>query len=286
MAGPAAVAEPEPEAAVPEPEAAEPGPAAEAEPVEPAEPAVEPESEAPEPGPSAPDAAEPQPEPEPEPQPEPDSAGPRPAPRGTGAGRWSRKRAALVAAATVVASAVAVVVVLVTAQEAEHGAPHGAPSARVSESPTAGRGTGTSAPAAPRRAEDGFSWVPPVGWNRTEESPREITYSTRDGAVQLAARQAPSDGGDLLGRWRAYADAQRGRVPGYRTLHLERTAFRGDPAVLWEYAYTQADRPYHGRQLGFRHRGRLYQLSLWYRDDATALAVGTYERVRSSFRTS
>ncbi|WP_368397177.1 hypothetical protein [Streptomyces sclerotialus] len=182
-----------------------------------------------------------------------------------------------------IASAVAVVVVLVTAQGPEHGAPAGVPSARVSESPSAEHGRDTPS-SAPRRAEDGFSWVPPVGWNRTEESPREITYSTRNGAVQLGARQSRSQGGDLLARWRAYAAEQRGRVPGYRTIRLERTAFRGDPAVVWEYAYTQAGRPHHGRQLGFRHQGRLYQLSLWYRDSAAAMAVGTYERVTSSFR--
>ncbi len=210
-------------------------------------------------------------------------------------GHPRRKRHTLLAAVGVLASAAAVVVVLVATQGADPGGTAGAgvgtgrPSAT---GPSAGTGTATGSgsgdPAATpgaRRTENGFSWVPPAGWNRTEESPSDITYSTKDGSTLVSARQDPSSGGDLLTVWQQY-EAQQHDVPGYRRVRLERTTFQGHPAVEWEFAYTRDGKPAHGRQLGFRAGNRTCQLSLWYLDTAEAAALRAYDRVKESFRTS
>ncbi|MEU6958974.1 serine/threonine-protein kinase [Streptomyces chrestomyceticus] len=210
-------------------------------------------------------------------------------------GHPRRKRQALLAAGGVLASAAAVVVILVASQGADPGGTAGAGAGTGRPSATgAGAGTGTATdtgsgdPAAPsgaRRTENGFSWVPPAGWNRTEESTSDITYSTRDGSTLVSARQDPSSGGDLLAVWQQY-EAQQHDVPGYRRVRLERTTFQGHPAVEWEFAYTRDGKPAHGRQLGFRAGNRTYQLNLWYLDSAEAAALRAYERVKESFRTS
>lgn len=200
-----------------------------------------------------------------------------------------RKRQALLAATGVLASAAAVVVILVATQGADPGGTAGAGAGRPSAAgPSAGTGTGSGDPAATsgaRRTEDGFSWVPPAGWNRTEESASDITYSTKDGSTLVSARQDPSSGGDLLAVWQQY-EAQQHDVPGYRRVRLERTTFQGYPAVEWEFAYTRDGKPAHGRQLGFRAGNRTFQLSLWYLDSAEAAALRAYDRVKESFRTS
>ncbi|MFH9420910.1 protein kinase [Streptomyces sp. NPDC017529] len=218
--------------------------------------------------------------------------GPDPAPPSAPAAppaRPRRTRHALLAAGGVLASAVAVVVILVATQGA---GPGGATGAGAGSSPatSASTGTGTAGggPAAtsgPRRAENGFSWVPPAGWNRTEESTSHVTYSTKDGSTLISARQDPSSGGDLLTVWQQY-EAQQHDVPGYRRIRLGRTTFQGYPAVVWEFAYTRDGKPAHGRQLGFRTGGRTCQLNLWYLDSAEAAALRAYERVKESFRTS
>ncbi|MFH8752384.1 protein kinase domain-containing protein [Streptomyces rimosus] len=203
--------------------------------------------------------------------------------------RPRRKGHALLAAGGVAVSAAAVVVVVVLAQGADSGGTGGAgagsgrpTTAGASTAPTTG---GPAATAGSRRTENGFSWIPPAGWNRTEESSSHVTYSTKDGSTLVSARQDPSSGGDLLTVWRQY-EAQQHDVPGYRRTRLERTTFQGHPAVVWEFAYLRDGRPAHGRQLGFRTGYRTYQVNLWYLDSAGAAALRAYDRVKESFRTS
>lgn len=82
--------------------------------------------------------------------------------------------------------------------------------------------------------------------------------------------------------WRtSEVNARRGR--DYRKIRLERTTFRGHPAVSWEYTFTLRDASWHARLLGFDADGRSYQISTWYRSDTEQWALPTYERVRDSF---
>ncbi|WP_277029469.1 hypothetical protein, partial [Actinacidiphila oryziradicis] len=41
-------------------------------------------------------------------------------------------------------------------------------------------------------------------------------------------------------------------MPDYRKITLQRSTFRGHPAVVWEYALTHNGLPRHGRQIGFQ----------------------------------
>ncbi|MET9292634.1 serine/threonine-protein kinase [Streptomyces sp. NPDC003077] len=197
------------------------------------------------------------------------------------------KRTALAALAATLVAGAAVAGILVTQDDGRKGAPPAAESSGPQSPPTRTEpSAGTTTPRGERRTEDGFSWVPPAGWNRTAESPSDVTYSTTDGAVLISARQNASSGGDLLAIWRQYEREQHD-VPGYRKIRLERSTFQGHPAVVWEFAYLRdGDKPAHGRQLGFRTKYRTYQLNVWYLDSVEAPALRAYERVKASFRTS
>ncbi|MFF7677184.1 protein kinase [Actinacidiphila glaucinigra] len=234
----------------------------------------------------APPAPAPEPAPEPEPGPEPDR-GPEPVPDpGPAARPPSRvRRAALLTAAGAAAAVLAVTVVLLTAPRTGHR--EGPVVAGTSRPPStgatspAGPSTGASAPG--ERNETGFAWQPPRGWTRSAKSPSNVHYHAPDGQQEIAASYALARGGDLLEQWRVFESGSHD-VPGYRRIRLERTSFRGRPAVVWEYSFTQAGAPWKARQLGFTEGGKSYQLNVWYAASAGSAAPAAYERVGESFR--
>jgi hypothetical protein len=139
-----------------------------------------------------------------------------------------------------------------------------------------------SAPAAGTRNETGFSWVPPESWTRTAKSPSNIHYHSPDGTQEIAASYALAGGGDLLTQWQQ-AEAGSHDVPGYSKIRLERTTFRGNPGVIWEYTFTENGTPMRARQFGFTSGGKTYQLSIWYAASVRTAAMRTYDSVTASF---
>ncbi|MEV0278331.1 serine/threonine-protein kinase [Streptomyces sp. NPDC050610] len=214
-------------------------------------------------------------------------------------GRVRRRTAVLAAAAVVAVSGVAAGVVFALQGPDTGGAesaassgpgPAGSSAARSGAAspkekpPSASAGGSRAADtAAAQREEDGFSWAPPAGWNRTQRNPGDISYSPKDGTIELSASQGRTTE-DLLTHWQRFERDYQGR-PGYRKTRLERTTFSGNPAVIWEYAFLQGGQPGHGQQLGFTHGGRTYQLSVWYLDPVRSTALDVYSRVKESFRT-
>ncbi|MEU1373262.1 serine/threonine-protein kinase [Streptomyces triculaminicus] len=253
----------------------------------------------PEPVPHPPTAAVAAPAPVPAPPPEPvpvrDGVPPR---------RSRRRTTALTTGAVVVVAAAAAVIVLVVQGPGGGETPGGDDTNRPpgttapGRAPSGTRPSGSAAPgtagpgsprqsqgastAAARRSEDGFSWVPPAGWNRTQQSPSDVTYTSKDGAIEVSAKQGRTTE-DLLTHWQRFEEGFHG-TPGYRKIRLERTTFSGDSAVVWEYAFLQGGEPRQGRQLGFEEGGRTYQVSVWYADAAESTALGVYESVKGSFR--
>ncbi|MBB5117512.1 hypothetical protein AF335_03100 [Streptomyces eurocidicus] len=235
-------------------------------------------------------AVVPVPPPVPAPVPPPERpAAPVRGPRGGGPAR--RRVALLAAGAVVTVSAVAVGIVLV-ARGPGGGEGGGAPAGGTDRPPgssapagqtSGGKASGGAAVGA-RRSEEGFSWEPPADWNRTQQSPADVTYTSKDGAIELSAKQGRTTE-DLLTHWERFESGFHD-TPGYRKTKLERTTFSGDPAVVWEYAFLQGGKPRQGRQLGFEKGGRTYQVSVWYADSAESTALAVYERAKKSFETS
>ncbi|WP_246033628.1 serine/threonine-protein kinase [Streptomyces hundungensis] len=206
--------------------------------------------------------------------------GAKPAQPGTPAPRRRRIRAWMPAVALgVVALAVAAVLI---AKPAERGG-----TASGSGGPVTPTVEGTSRPpsATPppgSRDETGFAWIPPEGWTRTAKSPSNIHYHAPGGQQEIAASYALVRGGDLMTQWQG-AEAGSHDVPGYRKIRLERTTFHEQPAIVWDYDFTQNGVPWKARQIGFDEGGKSYQVNTWYQADTETAALGAYDAVTSSF---
>ncbi|MEV6182744.1 hypothetical protein [Streptomyces sp. NPDC052015] len=106
-------------------------------------------------------------------------------------------------------------------------------------------------------------------------------HTSPDGRQELVAKSSLARG-DLLDTWqRSERNAHQGE--GYRKIRLEETTFRGNPAVVWEYAFTLQGTPWHARLLGFDESGKSYQISTWYQPEVEAEALRTYQKVKDSF---
>ncbi|MGK5632013.1 protein kinase domain-containing protein [Streptomyces sp. URMC 123] len=198
------------------------------------------------------------------------------------------RRSALIAAAGVIAAAGIAAAVVAAIQGGPDGDRRDPVVAGTSRPPSAAATTTASQAPGTRdtrdtRDEDGFRWAPPADWNRTAESPSNVTYNSPDGTTEVSARRDPTAGGDLYDQWVSF-ERQQHDAPGYRRIKLERTTFRSHPAVVWEYAYSQNGAQRYGRQLGFRIGADTFQLSVWYAASAETAALAVHERVKESFR--
>ncbi|GAA1014047.1 hypothetical protein ACFQWA_08735 [Streptomyces thermogriseus] len=127
----------------------------------------------------------------------------------------------------------------------------------------------------------GFARAPPKGRRRDAQTGAEAHRTSPDGTQELVAKSSLAQGDLMESRRISERNARRGR--DHRKIRLERTAFRGRPAVVREYTFTFRGHPWHARLLGFGADGRSYQISTWYRSDTEHRALPTYERVKDSF---
>ncbi|WP_167366213.1 hypothetical protein [Streptomyces caeruleatus] len=204
--------------------------------------------------------------------------------------RRGRRRTGKVAAVGIVAAGATVAVVLAInpgAPEDDHAGSSPSPSpSSSSASPSAsstveGTARPQSLPPGSRREAGGFAWVPPEGWRRDVKTGSEVHYTSPDAAQELAAKSSLARD-DLMDSWqKSEENAQQGQQ--YRKIRLERTTFRGHPAVVWEYTFTLQGAPWHARLLGFTVEGKSYQINTWYWPDMEAEALQTYEKVRDTF---
>ncbi|WP_405569688.1 serine/threonine-protein kinase [Streptomyces sp. NBC_01167] len=196
----------------------------------------------------------------------------------------ARTRAVVLAAALATVAAATTAAVLLTSGEDPDVPGAGAQSPGATSAP-ATTAPPTTAPATPppgTRSEAGFAWAPPHGWTRTAKSPSNIHYHSPDGQQEIAASYALARGGDLLTQWEQF-ERDSHDAPGYRKIRLERTTFRGDPAIVWEYFFTQDGSDWRARQLGFTAGGKSYQLNVWYDVASQRAALAAYDRVTESF---
>ncbi|MFF1748011.1 protein kinase [Streptomyces mirabilis] len=138
-----------------------------------------------------------------------------------------------------------------------------------------------SLPAGARKEAGLYAWVPPQGWQRVAQSGSEVHYTSPDRAQEIVANATPARG-DLLAQWQQ-AEVGTSKGLNYHRIRLERTTFRGAPAVVWEYTVTARGRLWHVRLLGFRSGGTSYEISTWYRPDIEATALPVYDAVKKSF---
>ncbi|GAA2500029.1 protein kinase domain-containing protein [Streptomyces longisporus] len=202
----------------------------------------------------------------------------------------SRHRAVLVAVGALVAAGAVVAVFLLTNSGSSGGGHAGSSTAATtsvttsadSPSPTVeGTSRPQSLPPGAHREAGGFAWAPPQGWRRDLKTGAEVHYTSPDGTQELVAKSSLARG-DLMEAWqKSEQDAHQGQ--DYRKIRLERTTFRGNPAVVWEYTFTMKGTPWHARLLGFDQDGKSYQINTWYQPETETQALKTYDSVKDGF---
>ncbi|MER7643333.1 serine/threonine-protein kinase [Streptomyces sp. NPDC126522] len=212
----------------------------------------------------------------------------------------TRRRIALIAVAAVVVAAAVTGTILANsggssgtsaAGSSTSTEPSASSSASPSPSPTApspspsttveGTSRPPTLPPGTHQEAGGFAWATPAGWRRDLKTGAEVHYTSPDGSQELVGKSALARG-DLMETWEASErNAQQGR--DYQKIRLERTTFRGFPAVSWEYTFTLKGVAWHARLLGFDEDGKSYQINTWYQPGVETRALETYDKVRDSF---
>ncbi|MFE7171551.1 serine/threonine-protein kinase [Streptomyces sp. NPDC057616] len=216
--------------------------------------------------------------------PQPDLPGPA-VPAGPRPGR-GRRRAGFVAAGGLAAAGAVVAAVLL----ANSGSPGGnqadssSSSATTADSSAPPTVEGTSRPQTLPpgvHREGGYAWATPKGWRRDVKTGSEVHYTSPDGTQELAAASSVARG-DLMETWRkSEQNAHQGQ--NYQKIRLEKTTFRGNPAVVWEYTFTLNGTPWHARLLGFTQEGKTFQINTWYQPGVESQALKTYTKTKNSF---
>ncbi|MEV1019208.1 serine/threonine-protein kinase [Streptomyces sp. NPDC050264] len=201
--------------------------------------------------------------------------------------RPKRRRVTLLAAGGVLAAGIAAALVLTLPGDGPSGGDQQAAGASTATTrPPTVEGTSrppTASPSLPpgARREAGYAWVPPKGWERVVKTASEVHYTSPDGTQELVAQSALAKD-DLLATWqKAERDAHQGQ--DYEKIRLNRTTFRGRPAVVWEYLFTLKGERWHAELLGFEQGSQSYQIGTWYQPQVEARARKTYEQVKSTF---
>lgn len=149
------------------------------------------------------------------------------------------------------------------------------PPTQEGRTPTLAVGRAVPVPEAEPEADPEPEDAVPPGWERRTPAPPEPEPEPEP---EPASEPEPAPQAEPA------SESGSHDVPGYRRTRLERTSFRGRPAVVWEYSFTQAGCPWKARQLGFTEGGKSYQLNVWYAASAGSAALAAYERVGESFR--
>ncbi|MEU6841334.1 serine/threonine-protein kinase [Streptomyces sp. NPDC046716] len=214
-----------------------------------------------------------------------DPPGP-PGPPGPPAGprRGPRRRGPLIALAVALAAGVAAALALTLPGDGGGTRAGGASPTVTSLPPTV---EGTSRPPTAQTLppgsirEVGYAWVPPKGWKRAVKTASEVHYTAPDGTQELVTQSALAKD-DLLSTWqKSERDAHQGQ--DYVKIRLDRTTFRGRPAVVWEYLFTLDGRRWHAELLGFDQEARSYQIGTWYQPQVAGPAKARYEQVKKTF---
>ncbi|MBZ4323123.1 serine/threonine protein kinase [Streptomyces sp. SCA2-4] len=186
-------------------------------------------------------------------------AGTRPAPERP-AGRRRAGRWVAVAAVLGAVAAVGAFLLLPGGKEEDDAAPPKPKPSTASLTPTP-----TPSPSSPPPVPPGYRLVTekrlgvafpvPKGWTRREKSAVEVDYIDPTGLVDLKVNVLDLASPDPLKHWQDVEQQVRTKVDGYRRLRMQATAFRGDPAAVWEFAFKGRVREYRAIDLGFGRAG-------------------------------
>ncbi|MFC3572388.1 serine/threonine-protein kinase [Streptomyces yaanensis] len=202
--------------------------------------------------------------------------------RGRGRGR---RRFALVSIAVVMASAATAVALYTTSHHGEERS--GAHQSRATP----------SASYAPSPVPEGYhvvdakqlgvSFPVPDGWKAGAQASDQVIYTDPSGLVDITIGMVDPAGANPMAHFADIEANTKINYPTYRRLRMQRTAFRGEPAAVWEFTFKGRVRVFRAIDLGYgREGGREYDIYLSAPDARWDTYRPVFDHVRDGFTTT
>ncbi|MEE4418876.1 serine/threonine-protein kinase [Streptomyces bugieae] len=111
--------------------------------------------------------------------------------------------------------------------------------------------------------ELGASFPVPDGWKAVNRSGELVTYGDASGRVGITVKMFEPAGANPMEHFTSMEARTKANYAVYWRVRMDQTAFRKQPAVVWEYTFKGRKRGYRAIEEGFgREGGREYDISL------------------------
>ncbi|MEV7388874.1 serine/threonine-protein kinase [Streptomyces sp. NPDC091215] len=201
---------------------------------------------------------------------------------GRGRRRARRGRRVALAAGIVVSAAAAVTAVTLLHVPG----PHSAAKKRPAAAPTST--SPSPLPQGYRLVTDkelGVSFPVPDGWTAGGRATDEVTYKDPTGLAGVTVGTVEPAGADPITHFADIEANTKVNYSTYRRLRMQRTAFRGQPAAIWEFTFQGRVRVFRAIDLGYgREGGREYDIYLSAPDAKWETYRPVFDNVRDGFR--
>ncbi|MEU5598371.1 serine/threonine protein phosphatase [Streptomyces sp. NPDC020298] len=130
----------------------------------------------------------------------------------------------------------------------------------------------------------GVSFPVPDGWKTGPGAGDEVTYTDPSGLAGITIGMVEPAGTSPMAHFADIEANTKANYPTYRRLRMQRTAFRGEPAVVWEFTFRGRARDFRAADLGYgREGGREYDLYLSAPDARWATFRPVLDTLRNGF---
>ncbi|MEU9450954.1 serine/threonine-protein kinase [Streptomyces sp. NPDC048277] len=135
--------------------------------------------------------------------------------------------------------------------------------------------------------ELGVSFPVPDGWTAGARATDEVTYKDPTGLAGVTIGTVEPAGANPITHFADIEANTRVNYSTYRRLRMQRTAFRGQAAAIWEFTFQGRARVFRAIDLGYgREGGREYDIYLSAPDAKWETYRPVFDNVRDGFRTT
>ncbi|MFJ8487430.1 serine/threonine protein phosphatase [Streptomyces sp. NPDC094038] len=133
----------------------------------------------------------------------------------------------------------------------------------------------------------GVAFPVPDCWTAGTRATDEVTYKDSSGLAGVTIGTVDPAGANPVAHFADIEANTKVNYPTYRRLRMQRTAFRGQPAAIWEFTFRGRARAFRAIDLGYgREGGREYDVYLSAPDATWADYRPVFDNVRDGFRTT
>ncbi|MFD8817033.1 serine/threonine protein kinase, partial [Streptomyces sp. NPDC059627] len=133
----------------------------------------------------------------------------------------------------------------------------------------------------------GVSFPVPDDWTAGTRATDEVTYKDPTGLAGVTVGTVEPAGANPVTHFADIEANTKVNYPTYRRLRMQRTAFRGQPAAVWEFTFRGRARVFRAIDLGYgTEGGREYDIYLSAPDAKWSTYRPVFDKVRDGFRTT